>query len=180
MNRLARWSTPLVALALACASGAALAADHLDVRLSLASPVVRGDVDVKVDVLVTNTTGHAVDVLRWQLPTERLQGPLFRITREDGSPVPYVGPLVKRVAPRAQDKVHLEAGESRSFSAELSGGYELGNGRYAIEYLARGRHGDEAVVESAAPIYLWTEGRSALHDTNLDEEWLVGRAATAA
>src|SRR5207237_1134760 len=43
----------------------------LDVRLSSASPVVTGDVDVHVDVAVTNQCRTAVQVLRWQLHSDR-------------------------------------------------------------------------------------------------------------
>ena len=172
MNRFTRWSVLAAAVLL---SLSAQAAGKLDVRLSLAQPVVHGDVDVQVDVVVTNTSGHAVDVPRWQLPSDRLQGPLFRITREDGSPVAYTGPLIKRAAPRASDLVHFEVGESRSFHAELTGAYELANGRYTIEYAARGRHADDEAVESEAPAYLWTEGRSAKPATGLVDDFLAQR-----
>jgi peptidyl-Lys metalloendopeptidase len=160
MTRFAKWTAAAAALA-ACSGSFAASHERLDVQLSLPSPVVQGDVDVTVDVTVTNTTGHAVSVVRWQLPSDRLQGPLFRITKEDGSAVPYVGPLVKRAAPTAKDLVRLEAGQSLKYSVELTGAYELGNGRYAIEYEGRGKRDDDADVASVAPLYLWTQGRSA-------------------
>jgi len=149
---------PLAAMA-ACTG--ALAGDKLAVQLSLDQPVVHGDVNVAVNVTVTNTSGHRIEIPRWQLPSQHLQGPLFTITGEDGRRVNYTGPLIKRAAPRAQDMVVLEAGATRSFKAELTGAYELGNGRYTIEYASRGQHGDAVELASAAPLYLWTEGRSA-------------------
>lgn len=160
MIRMAGWTVSALALA---ASTGALAAPHdkLDVQLSLAQAVVQGDSDVAVNVAVTNTTGHAVQVLKWQLPVGKLQGQLFRITKEDGSPVRYVGPLIKRAAPRAADYVTIEAGATLNYRVELTGRYELGNGRHAIEYIGKGRHGQEAELVSSAPVYLWTEGRSA-------------------
>jgi peptidyl-Lys metalloendopeptidase len=159
MIRFAKWTAAAAAL-VTCSGAFAASHDRLDVQLSLANPVVQGDVDVKVNVAVTNTSGHTVSVLRWQLPSEHLQGPLFRITKEDGSPVPYVGPLIKRAAPTADDLVRLEAGASLNYTVELTGAYELGNGRFAIEYEGRGKRADDAEVASAAPLYLWTQGRS--------------------
>lgn len=159
MIRFARRTAPTVAL-LACA-GAFAAPAQLDVQLSTANPVVQGDVDVAVDIAVTNTSSHAVKVLKWQLPSQRLQGPLFRIIKEDGTPASYVGPLIKRAAPRAEDYVHIEAGQTLKYRVELTGSYELGNGQHTIEYVAHGRRGHEAVLSSANALHLWTSGRSA-------------------
>ena len=132
----------------------------VDVQLTIASPVLQGDVDVVVKVTVTNTARHPVTLLSWQLPGDELDGPLFKITR-DGQKVAYVGPLIKRSAPQDQDRIRLAAGESRSYDVELTAGYELSaSGRYAIEYASRGKHGD-AIALSSAPLYVWLEGRSA-------------------
>jgi peptidyl-Lys metalloendopeptidase len=149
-----------VLVAAAAASVSAFAQDGLDVRLSIANPVIRGDVDVKVDVTVTNTTGHAALVLKSQLPG-KLQGPLFDITREDGSRVAYVGPIVKRVAPRAGDFVLLPAGGTLSYQVELTGAYDLeANGRYAITYDSPAKTEDGIDLASAAPLYVWLVGRT--------------------
>jgi len=145
--------------------------DNLDVQLSLPSPVVHGDVNIAVDVAITNTTGHPVTLSRWQLPAERLQSPLFRITREDGTAVNYNGPLVKRVVGGAQDTVHLAPGEALNYRVELTGAYEIGNGRYAIEYIGHGKRDADASIESAAPLYLWTDGRTVA-PANVDVDYL--------
>lgn len=132
----------------------------IDVRLTVPTPVLRGDVDVYVTVTVTNTARHPVNLLKWQLPGDELEGPLFKVTRDDRK-VDYLGPLVKRAAPGANDKVKLQPGESISFQAELTGAYDLSqSGRYAIEYVSRGKHDDEASLKTAAPLYVWLEGRS--------------------
>jgi peptidyl-Lys metalloendopeptidase len=156
----AKWTLPAAALWAAAGAGAA-SLDKLDVQLSLANPVVQGDVSVAVDVAVTNTTRHAVKVLKWQLPSDRLQGNLFKITKEDGSAARFVGPLVKRTAPREIDFVRIEAGATLTYRVDLSQTYELGNGRYAIEYLGHGRGAETATVESTTPVLLWTTGRTA-------------------
>ncbi len=157
-----RYSTRILAAALLTAVTLAQAAPKqtLDVRLTVPTPVLRGDVDVTVTVTVTNTARHPVNLLKWQLPGDELEGPLFRVTRDDQK-VDYLGPLVKRAAPGANDKVKLQPGESLSFQAELTGAYDLSrSGRYAIEYVSRGKHDDDASLKSSAPLYVWLEGRS--------------------
>ncbi len=138
----------------------AAAQKNVDVRLSIASPVVQGDVDVVIKVTVTNTARHPVMLLSWQLPSDELDGPLFRITR-DNQKVAYLGPIVKRGAPQASDRIKLDPGASLSYDVELTGAYDLSaSGRYAIEYASRGKHGD-AISLGSDPLYVWLEGRSA-------------------
>jgi len=159
MNRFARWMT---LAALLCAGGSVVAAppSALDVRLSAATPVLRGDVDVVVTVSVTNTSRHPVQLLRWQLPSDELEGALFRITR-DGERVAYTGPLVKRTAPDAADRLRIDPGATLQYQVELTGAYDLSrSGRYAIEYASRGTHGANAAALRSDPLYLWLEARS--------------------
>lgn len=159
MTRWTRWMA-LAALVFAAAGAAAAPRDGLDVRLSVPSPVLRGDVDVVVTVTVTNTARQPAHVLRWQLPAEELEGALFRITR-DGQRVAYAGPLVKRTAPQAADLVRIDAGATLSYDVELTAAYDLArDGRYTVEYASRGGHGANAAELRSAPLYLWLEGRS--------------------
>ena len=157
------------ATALACSTVAAFTAvpaivqaapaQALDVRLSTSQPVLRGDVDVVVDVTVTNTARHPVNVLRWQLPQEDWEQPLFRVLREDGTAAKYLGAVFKRTTPAAADHVKIDAGATVSYRVELTGAYDLSqNGRYTVQYLSKGRQGE---VLASQPMYLWLEGRSA-------------------
>ncbi len=144
------------------ASYAAGSAECLDVRLSSANPVVNGDVDVHVDVAVTNRCRSAVQVLRWQLPSDSMSGSLFTVTRDD-KPVRYTGAIIKRAAPTAKDYVEIAAGATLNYQVELTGHYDFSkNGRYAIEFHSdRGTHGSGAQsMNSAAATYLWTQGRN--------------------
>ncbi len=135
--------------------------DSVDVRLSVPRPVLKGDVDVVVTVTVTNTGSSAVSLLKSQLPSSGLEGPLFRITRNDQR-VSYHGRVVKRAAPQANDVVRLEPGATLNYDVELTAGYDLSqNGRYTIEYVSRGRHG-EAVSLASEPLYLWLEDRTTV------------------
>jgi peptidyl-Lys metalloendopeptidase len=159
MFRSMRWILA-AALAVAAATLGAAPRDGLDVRISAATPVLHGDVDVVVTVTVTNTTRHPVHVLAWQLPSDEVEGALFKITR-DGEAVRYTGPLVKRAAAQAADHVRIDAGATLSYEVELSAAYDLSrNGRYAVEYASRGAQGAKAAELKSETLYLWLEGRS--------------------
>lgn len=152
------------AAALAFAAGTTVAiaaqASPLDVRLAVTQPVLRGDVDVVVEVTVTNPSRHPVHVLRWQLPSEDWEQPLFRVVRDDRTPVKYLGAVVKRTAPSMQDHIKLEGGAVLRYRVELSGAYDLSqNGRYTVQYVSRSKQG---ATLASAPLYLWLEGRSGL------------------
>jgi peptidyl-Lys metalloendopeptidase len=160
MTLVAKWTLSAAAL-LAAASATAGPLDRLDIRLATAQPVVQGEASVTVDVTVTNVAGHAVRVLKWQLPEGELHAPLFRVTHEDGRAVPYIGPLAKRPAPRAADYVHLPAGATRSYRVELSRLYALGDGRHSVAFLGRESQAPgEASYKASAPVALWLSGRS--------------------
>ncbi len=155
-------------LSLLAASAALLSAQAhaapgrcLDVRLSAPASVVRGDVDVTVQVAVTNTCRQPVQALSWQLPADDMEEPLFAITR-DGQRVAYQGALVKRVKPEAADHVKIAPGQTLNYSVELTGSYDLSqNGRYAIQYAARGHRSSAAEPMGSDAMYLWLEGRTA-------------------
>lgn len=177
------------AVAVAAMSSAHAAnTDCLDVRLSSASPVVDGDVDVNVDVTITNQCRSAVNVLRWQLPGESMSGALFRVTRDD-QPVRYTGAVIKRAAPQAKDYVQIAPGGTLSYRVELTGNYDFNkNGRYTIEFQSdRGTHGSGALpMRSAASMYLWAQNRNekldvvAEPDANAANATLAGPGITAA
>ena len=159
MIRWIRWALA-AALTLAAVTLGAAPRDGLDVRLAAAAPVLRGDVDVFVTLTVTNTTRHPVNLLTWQLPSDEVEGALFKISR-DGEAVRYTGPLVKRMAPQAGDHVRLDPGATLSYQVELTAAYDLSrSGRYAIEYSSRGAHGANASALRSDTLYLWLEGRS--------------------
>ncbi len=178
MKTLFKLTAAALAVAATSASYAAASGECLDVRLSSPAAVVNGDVDVHVDVAVTNVCRSAVQVLRWQLPSEKMGGPLFRVTRDD-VPVRYTGALIKRTAPTAKDYVEIAAGATLNYRVELTGHYDFGkNGRYAIEFQsARGAQDSGAqAMRSASSLYLWTQNRNE----KLDAEASAPLATTAA
>ncbi|MCE4536648.1 M35 family metallo-endopeptidase [Pelomonas sp. P7] len=167
---------------LAAGSSHAASTGCLDVRVSSASPILRGDVDVHVDVAVTNLCRVPVQVLRWQLPSDAMSGALFTVTRDD-RPVRYTGPVVKRAPPTAKDYVQIAAGATLNYQVELTGQYDFSrNGRYAIEFHSdRGTHGSGAqALHSATAAYLWAEGRNErLESANADDAAALAAAPTA-
>jgi peptidyl-Lys metalloendopeptidase len=146
-------------------SGLALSAHaapgaKLDVRISTPASVLQGDVDVVVDVVVTNPTREALRVPAAQLPSDDPGTKLFSITR-DGQPVPYQGAIVKRAPALNEEVVVIQPGQSLSYQVELTGAYDLSqSGRYAIEYVGLAKQ-NGAGANQAAPMYLWLEGRTA-------------------
>lgn len=150
----------LAALALVTmAASPAIAAPKLDVQLSVAMPVLQGDVDVVVNVTITNNTRQLASVAPHQLPSVEADARLFLIRRE-GKPVQHLGPVAKRVPTPASEMVLLQPGASLSYQVELTGSYDLSqNGRYSIEYVGLAKHGSGGA--SGAPLYVWLEGRNA-------------------
>ena len=146
---------------LAATSVHAAVVDGIDVRLTTASPVVQGDVDVVVRVTITNTNARPVVLHPWQLPGSEHDGSLFEVTR-DGQPVPYTGALVKRAAPGPRDMLRLNPGTTVSYDIELTAVYELEqNGRYDITYRSGGVHASQATPAlQSDTLYLWLEGRT--------------------
>jgi len=149
----------VAALLAAAASAMAAPRDGLVVRLSAAAPVVKGDVDVSVNVTVTNTSRQPIVLNRWELPTERPEAELFRI-QVNGQPVAYTGPLIKRGPATAADTVTIEVGATLSYNVELTAAYDLSrNGTYTIEYAGKGAQ-ESAPLQSDA-MYLWLESRTS-------------------
>ena len=154
------------------AMSSSYAAECLDVRVSTPTAVVKGDVDVQVDVSVTNQCRLPVRVLRWQLPSDAMSGSLFTVTRDD-QPVRYTGAVIKRAAPTAKDYVEIAAGATLNYKVELTGSYDFSkNGRYAVEFNSDlGTHGSGALaMRAAAPAYIWAEGRNEKLDASLIQE----------
>ena len=172
MTRQTRPVPVLSALTLAAgalASSGTLAANGLQVRLAAPTSVIQGDGAVTVEVVIHNTSAQPRQLLRWQLPEGALQGPLFRVRGEDGALADYLGPLVKRGAPRAEDLVVLAPGASLSYRVDLSRQYALPDGRYSVEYLGRARATGKADLASTQALSLWLSGRSAANHSTAAE-----------
>lgn len=158
----------MLLLALSGATPAS-AADNAPLRVSLetASPSPRGDIDIPVRVTITNPNPNPVTVPVWQVPVDDIPTPLLQVTAADGSRAPYVGPLIKWSRAALDGGVTFAPHQSRVFMIELSPLYDIGNGRYRIDYSQDGpgrydRAGRTArVFGSIAPMFINTSGRSS-------------------
>jgi peptidyl-Lys metalloendopeptidase len=104
----------------------------LEVDLAMQSQIARNEPAV-VEVTITNTTDHAIQLLSWSVPDSDLQDPLFLVTR-DGQPVRYTGPLYKRGQPDASDFITLAPGATLSRSVDIARFYDVtATGNYTVE-----------------------------------------------
>jgi peptidyl-Lys metalloendopeptidase len=152
------------ALAIVC--GASTAYAQVNVTLSPAQPTVgRGD-NVLVTVTLTNTSNTVQHLLRWRMPQQSLEAPLFEVQR-DGKPVRYLGRRIKRAAPGPADYLQLAPGAALTQTVELSRFYEMSiTGNYTIRYRspampAPGATTGAVVGELASnPVTVWIDGSS--------------------
>ncbi|QRK06320.1 peptidase M35 [Archangium violaceum] len=144
----------------------AQATGEVAVSLSVAKASLSAREDVAVTVTLTNISSEPVQLLKFYIPDGRLKEGLFEVTR-NGEPVEYIGPHIKRAAPRPEDYITLQPGESLSGSAPVSGMYDLSEtGSYTVRYAARSLEQHSAVLTKAAQldsnlVNLWIEGRDS-------------------
>jgi peptidyl-Lys metalloendopeptidase len=128
-NRLA-----VALLGLFAASSAAFAQTELAARLRVDRTWLGENDDLVARIAVVNTGDKAIQVPRWQLPGETLDGSLFEV-RRDGEPVTYLGRWVKRAAPTAEDMVTIEPGQVLRGRTELTKHYDMvDGGEYTVSY----------------------------------------------
>lgn len=109
-------------------------AGDIEVNLSVGSSALSARDDVQVTVTLTNVSGHAVRLLKWNTPVDGIDDDVFTVTR-DGAEVAYIGRHYKRAAPQAGDFVTLTAGESLTRTVSLAGHYDLSQtGSYTLRY----------------------------------------------
>ncbi|MBI3160913.1 MAG: S-layer homology domain-containing protein [Chloroflexi bacterium] len=89
-----------------------------------------------VRVTITNPNTQPLRILKWMIPTDGTEAPLFTVTR-NGKTVAYIGRLVKRVASTEADYILLAGGERIVRDVDLSAYYDLSApGNYEVEYNA--------------------------------------------
>ncbi|WP_394842151.1 M35 family metallo-endopeptidase [Pendulispora brunnea] len=150
--------------------GRGVAVDGLDatangmaVKLSAAKASLGPSEGFSVTVTWTNGTQRSLRLLKWNTLVDGIREPLFVVTR-DGAAVEYIGRHYKRGAPRPQDYVVLEPGESLTNTVDLAEAYDLSvSGQYAVHFA----EGAELVSNEVST---WVEGRPwALDEGESDE-----------
>jgi peptidyl-Lys metalloendopeptidase len=90
--------------------------------------------DVILHVTITNPNSYSIRILKWFTPLGGVERSLFTVTRS-GEPVPYMGRMIKRVAPTDKDYITLEAGESVTSDVNISDYYALSiSDNYEVMY----------------------------------------------
>ncbi|HWR13412.1 MAG TPA: M35 family metallo-endopeptidase [Terriglobales bacterium] len=102
--------------------------------IEMERPAFRASQAITVRFHLTNTSGAALNVLKWQTPLEEFTAPIFQV-HKDGVLVPYIGKLVKRGAPTADDYVSIAPGQTVSSTIDLAEGYAIADsGQYTVEF----------------------------------------------
>ena len=144
--------------------------------------------DITIAFTLTNTGAGSARILRWQTPLAGIEADIFAVT-VDGEPVPYVGRLIKRAAPEAEDWVELGPGQSVSAAFDLSSAYDMTRrGEYAVRYRtelqstsdteppelpAGGEEAPEHPFESNE-VRLWVEGGEPIPAPEIEPDYLGG------
>jgi peptidyl-Lys metalloendopeptidase len=112
------------------------------VSLSADQTVIRATESASVKVTFRQNGRAAAKVLQWYTPADGLEEPVFAVTRE-GEPVRYEGAHFKRPAPQEADYLTLAPGESRTWTVDLAGVYDLSKtGTYTLRFAVSGPNGD--------------------------------------
>jgi peptidyl-Lys metalloendopeptidase len=83
---------------------------------------------------LTNNSNESVNVLKWATPLEGIYDDMFWVKKQEEAAV-YLGRIMKRGAPKAEDYVTLDPKESISSDFDLAEFYDISNsGNYTVEY----------------------------------------------
>lgn len=89
---------------------------------------------VNLKFTLENQTGETLWVLRWQLPSDDIDANILEI-RRDGQPAAYLGPLVKRAEPLAEDYVQIQPGDVYTVTFDPTAVYDMSaQGNYTVRY----------------------------------------------
>jgi peptidyl-Lys metalloendopeptidase len=119
-------------------SAAAKVHTGLDVSVSFDSALMKNSQDIYANVTINNRSGADISMLKWYLPDAdgQVEEHVFSLTH-NGEQVDYLGRHVKRHAPTSNDYVTIAAGESITFSSELSSTYDVSKaGQYQVDFNA--------------------------------------------
>lgn len=120
-----------VPVAEGAADGAVMRAP-LRCELTLPARVTSGD-PIALTLRLSNPGAESIAFLGWGTPFEGMwTGPSIDVTH-DGAPQPYLGPMIKRGAPSAEEYVVVPSGGAVTAALPLHEAYDLSQpGRYQI------------------------------------------------
>lgn len=121
----------------------------------------RAGEDVPVNVTFHNNTRAPIAIAKWMLDQDDPDRSFLRVSR-NGQPVDYIGAMVKRAAPTADDVVMLNPGQSINVNYELSSSHDLSEGGvYNVNFATSVKHGLGTNVMPSDTISLAVEADSS-------------------
>ena len=114
----------------------AVGGERLEVKLRIPEgkpAAFKGDQPILVEFILTNPSSSPVQVLVWRTPLKGVTDNIFAVaaarsdkgTTTSRGLVSYIGPLLKRGAPQAEDFIQLAPGESRGATVNLAEYYAI-------------------------------------------------------
>lgn len=102
--------------------------------LKIETPEVHAQGPILAHFTLTNTSGGELAVLKWHTPLEGFRSDMFQVKR-DGTPVRYLGALVKRGAPAQEEILVLPKGGSVSATVDLLKAFAIFDpGEYTVQF----------------------------------------------
>ncbi len=123
--------------------------------------------DVLINFTITNPTKHTLRILKWFIPSEGVEEPIFNV-KVDGVSADYTGAFYKRPAVTGNDYISLKSGESVTYVVNLGDYYDLSqSGQYVIYfdvasfnlYNEKGNNATNPDSITSEPLSLKIEGR---------------------
>jgi peptidyl-Lys metalloendopeptidase len=117
-----------------CMSGSS---SNITVNLKLNSRQYKAKDKQILTFTLSNNSNESVSLLKWHTPLEGILNDMFWVKREEEATV-YLGKMVKRAAPKADDYLTLEPKESISTDFDVSEVYDISkSGNYTVEFDSR-------------------------------------------
>lgn len=107
----------------------------LEIKLSMPQEGYFSADQLKLDVILTNTSSDAITFLKWGTPFENDFTDNILTIQYEGQIVRYIGKIVKRAPPEENDFITIAVGETISTSLDISEGYAIENrGDYTVAF----------------------------------------------
>lgn len=108
---------------------------------------------VVVHMTVQNGSPAPVYVAKAMFEDDHLMGRAFDITDESGTPVGYIGPMVKRGPPTAADFIAVKPGTKHSNAIDITRSYDFKPGTHHYQLAFAGNYlGNLARLDNASQV----------------------------
>lgn len=109
---------------------------EIETKIEILQTAYKASDALTVKLTFTNTSAKTIRFLNWNTGFDGFNANIFRIIKNN-EPVMYIGRVVKRGNPRAEDYVTLNAKESKSVTLNLAEAYAIYDiSSYSVQYHA--------------------------------------------